>query len=98
MPLTFVPPAGRVLICDYTTGFVPPEMTKLRPGVVMSPKSHRWVTTILVLPFSTTAPHIIQPHHVRIPANTYSFFARNVDVWAIANMVSAVSLARLSRL
>jgi uncharacterized protein YifN (PemK superfamily) len=31
MPLTFHPNAGDIVICDYSTGFQPPEMVKVRP-------------------------------------------------------------------
>jgi mRNA interferase MazF len=31
MPLKFHPEPGTILICDYTTGFIAPEMVKRRP-------------------------------------------------------------------
>ena len=42
MPITFHPSPGTVLICDFTTGFQPPEMVKRRHVVVVS---HAAVTT-----------------------------------------------------
>ena len=99
MSIKFVPKAGTVLLCDYSTGFVPPEMTKRRPVVVLSPRKHpRNIrdTTVLVAPFSTRMPRSLEPYHVHIPAGTYPFFSH--DSWVKADMISAVSLARLSLL
>ena len=38
MTLGFHPNAGDIVICDYATGFKPPEMVKVRPVVVISPR------------------------------------------------------------
>ncbi len=37
MPISFHPRAGRMFMCDFS-GFQPPEMVKVRPVVVISPK------------------------------------------------------------
>jgi len=53
MSIPFVPNAGTVLMCDFS-GFVPPEMTKVRHVVVISPRSRRTNLqngTCLVVPF-----------------------------------------------
>ena len=41
MPITFHPHPGTVLICDFFTGFQPPEMVKRRHVVVVSPRRRR---------------------------------------------------------
>ncbi len=57
MPITFVPDPGDVLMCDFTTGFQPPEMVKVRKVVVLSPRSRTAMPdTLLVVPLSKTAP------------------------------------------
>lgn len=96
MAIPFVPQQGMVLMCDFT-GFVPPEMTKVRHVVVVSPRHRRNSGSCLVVPLSTVAPNPVEPFHYRIPANTYSFFRKNTDVWAKADLLSHVSFGRLDR-
>ena len=50
-----------------------------------------------MVPLSTVAPNPVEPFHYRIPANTYSFFRKNTDVWAKADLLSHVSFGRLDR-
>src|SRR5579859_6040176 len=97
MPINFVPRPGSVLLCDYSTGFVPPEMTKRRPVVVLSPFSPH-SSTVVVVPISTLRPVRQESYHVRIRARQYRFLRRHVDSWVKGDMMSAVSLARLSPL
>ena len=97
MSIQFVPHQGMVLMCDFDTGFVPPEMTKVRHVVVVSPRHRRNSGSCLVVPLSTVAPNPVERFHYRIPANTYSFFRKNTDVWAKADLLSHVSFGRLDR-
>jgi len=96
MPIRFIPNQGMVLMCDFT-GFIPPEMTKVRHVVIISPRHRRSTGSCLVVPLSTDAPNPVEPYHFRIPANTYSFFKKNTDVWAKADLLSHVSFGRLDR-
>lgn len=41
MALTFHPKPGAILVCDYDTGFVPPEMVKKRLCIVITPRLRR---------------------------------------------------------
>lgn len=97
MAILFVPQQGMVLMCDFDTGFVPPEIAKVRHVVVISPRHRRNSGSCLVVPLSTVAPNPMEPFHYRIPANTYSFFRKNTDVWAKADLLSHVSFGRLDR-
>ena len=54
MPLRFHPRVGSILICDYSTGFVAPEMVKRRRVVVISRLRQR-ADLYTVVPLSTTA-------------------------------------------
>jgi len=83
MPISFLPPLGTVLLCDYTTGFLPPEMVKTRPVVVVSPRSRRQAipATQLIVPFSTKAPQMQEAFHVEIPAGAYPFLKGGVSSW-----------------
>jgi uncharacterized protein YifN (PemK superfamily) len=59
--INFVPERGRILLCDYTLGRVPPEMDKVRRIVVISPRSYNnrhgaEPGRCLVVPFTATDP------------------------------------------
>jgi uncharacterized protein YifN (PemK superfamily) len=86
-----------VLMCDFGLSTVPPEISKMRHVIVVSPKHRRRSGSCLVVPFSTVAPNPVEPFHFRVPANTYSFFKRNTDVWAKCDLITHVSLQRLDR-
>lgn len=85
-------------MCDFTTGFVPPEMVKRRHVVVVSPRYRRHTGLCLVVPFSTVVPHEVEPHHVEIPPGRYDFFDPVKPAWAKADMLTCVSYGRLDRL
>lgn len=97
MPITFHPRPATVLICDFTTGFLPPEMVKRRHVVVMSPRYRRHSGLCLVAPFSTVAPVPVEPHHYEIQAGAYPFFDPAKSVWAKADMLTSVSFRRPDR-
>lgn len=98
MGITFVPDAGDVLMCDFT-GFQPPEMTKIRRIVILSPRSRtRWPDTYLVVPISKTPPSPPENCHFEFKARAYSFFDSTESVWALGNMVTCVKAQRLDRM
>jgi mRNA interferase MazF len=94
MPLTFHPKPGTIVICDYSTGFRPPEMVKVRPVVVVSPR-RRGSGLVTVVPISSTAPSQIEPWHYRLPDGAYP--PARGPVWVKADMIAAVALTRLDR-
>jgi uncharacterized protein YifN (PemK superfamily) len=94
MPLTFHPGPGTIVVCDYTTGFKPPEMVKIRPVVVISSR-RRGLHLATVVPLSSTAPQIVEPWHVPISAASYPI-ARG-PMWAKCDMIATVSMDRLDR-
>lgn len=94
MPLRFAPGPGHVVICDFTTGFMPPEMVKKRPVVVISPRRRRG-RIATVVPLSGTAPDPVESWHVPVSAGTYPP-ARH-QMWAKCDLVATVSLDRLDR-
>jgi len=99
MPITFTPQLGTVLMCDFGPNSTPPEMSKIRHVVVVSPRRRGrsgWGSCIVV-PFSTVAPDAVEPYHHRIQANKYRFFRRDTEVWAKGDMVAHVSFSRLDR-
>jgi mRNA interferase MazF len=82
MPIQHVPDAGDVLMCDFS-GFVPPEMTKNRHVVVLSPRSRTILRgTYLVVPISKTCPYAPREHHCEFRPGSYPFFDPVESVWA----------------
>ncbi len=97
MSITFHPNPSTVLMCDFATGFQPPEMAKRRPVVVMSPRRRHRSGLCLVVPFSTAKPDPVEAFHHMIQAGRYPFFRPNADVWAKADMLTCVAFRRLDR-
>lgn len=54
MPLYYHPKQGDVLLCDFTRGFVAPEMLKIRKVVVISPTATHSRKLCTVVPISST--------------------------------------------
>lgn len=98
MTIDFQPRAGMVLICNYDTGFTPPEMTKVRRVVIVSEDDHNKYGLCTVVPFSTTPPGVEQPFHVRFTPKSYPFLHQELPTWAKCNMVSTISQQRLDRI
>jgi mRNA interferase MazF len=97
MAIDFHPKRGTVLMCDFTSGFRPPEMVKRRHVVVVSPRYRRHTGLCLVVPFSSVVPFEMEPHHHEIAAGKYPFFDPAKSVWAKADMLTCVSFQRLDR-
>jgi uncharacterized protein YifN (PemK superfamily) len=94
VPIAFYPHPGNILICDFSTGFQPPEMVKVRPTIVISP--HRRTSGLItVVPLSSTEPVPMLPWHVLLPVGVYPP-ARGL-MWAKCDVVVTVALARLDR-
>ena len=99
MGLRSHPEPGTVVTVDYDRGFVPPEMTKLRLAVVLTPDikvRHKLVT---VVPLSTTPPERRMPYHARIDIpfklpKTWNARER----WIKGDMVNAVGFHRVNLL
>ena len=96
MPITFFPGPGTVLICDFDSGFKPPEMVKCRPVVVISPR-RRTSKLCTVVPLSTTRPDPIEPHHHRLDPKSLPGDLGKTETWAKCDMVITISISRLDR-
>ena len=97
LPLYHHPKHGDVLLCDFTRGFVAPEMLKVRKVVVISPTSTHDRQLCTVVPISSTAPHVEKDwHHLLrtnpVPADGYT------QLWVKCDMIYTVSFERLSKL
>ncbi|UTG93174.1 type II toxin-antitoxin system PemK/MazF family toxin [Geobacter sulfurreducens] len=97
MPITFHPDNGSILMCDFSSGFNPPEIVKKRPVVVMSPRRNN-SQLCTVVPLSTTAPNPIENHHHRLDPASLPRSLRHQETWAKCDMLMTVSLSRLDRI
>ena len=93
MPLTFRPKPGNVVICDYA-GFKPPEMVKVRPVVVLSPR-HRSGRLVTIVPISSTPPAPAEPWHVELAPGAYP--PARAPMWVKADLINTVAIDRLDR-
>jgi uncharacterized protein YifN (PemK superfamily) len=83
-------------MCDYS-GYVQPEMVKLRRVIVVSPPN-KGASVVLVVPVSTTRPRTVLPVHVCLPGeDEYECFDGAPEVWVKADLVSHVRFERLDR-
>jgi mRNA interferase MazF len=97
MSLKFHPKTGTIVICDYNTGFQPPEMNKRRPSIVISPKFKKRNNLCTVVPFSTTPPNPIMPYHYLLVLNpTLPPPYNSKKQWVKADMLATVSFDRLT--
>jgi len=110
MAITFVPTPGMVLMCNFgpvpadivPPGVmigplsVPPEMTKNRFVVVLTPGKKTY-GTCTVVPLSTVAPVPQENFHHCFLAGTYPFLNGAAHSWVKGDMVTTVSFARLDR-
>ncbi len=97
MPLKYHPKTGTIVICDYNTGFTPPEMTKRRLAMVISPQFKRRNNLCTVVPFSTTPPNPVMPYHYLLHLNpTLPPPYNSIEQWVKADMLATVSFSRLS--
>lgn len=97
MSLSFHPKPAMILMCNFNTGFQPPEMVKNRPIVVVSPRPRRSNQLCTVVPLSTVKPDPMMPHHHRLDSKSLPGRLAEYETWAKCDMVATVSLKRLDR-
>ena len=81
-------------MCDFRTGFKPPEMVKMRPVVVVSGKRTGVCT---VVPLSATALQPIEPWHHQLSPESSPMPFRSKATWTKCDVVTTVFLERLDR-
>jgi uncharacterized protein YifN (PemK superfamily) len=97
MSLRFYPRPGTVLMCNFDTGFKPPEMVKVRPVVTLSPRLRRKPMLITVVPLSSTAPQPVMPFHHRLSPESLPERLSSTTTWVKGDMLYTVSMERLDR-
>ena len=81
-------------MCDFDTGFKPPEMVKRRPVVVVS-RRHRNIAT--VVPLSTVQPEPMEACHYEMSLDSMPRSLRDERCWAKCDMVTCAGFWRLDR-
>jgi uncharacterized protein YifN (PemK superfamily) len=94
MSLLYQPKPRTVVMCDFT-GYVAPEMVKVRPVVVIAKHRHNR-KLVTIVPLSTTEPDQLADHHHELSVNPLPD-KPHTSCWAKCDMVATVALARLDR-
>lgn len=96
MPIQYHPEPGAIVLCDFTDGFKPPEMCKLRPVVILSRKISNKHNLCTVVSLSTSEPLSIMPYHKKIdlPKGIPERYLRK-PTWVKGDMINAVGFHRL---
>lgn len=91
------PAPGTILLCNFDYGFVPPEMVKRRPVIVVSPKISLRPRLCTVIPLSTEPPQVRMPYHIEL-VDIAPALPEPWDTgpnWVKGDMVYSVSFDRL---
>ena len=90
------PMPGTVVRLDLSEGFRPPEMTKRRPAIILSPPLPGRQQLCTVVPLSTTAPKSPRNYHMQVafdPCLPRPYTAPKM--WVKADMLQTVAFHRL---
>jgi uncharacterized protein YifN (PemK superfamily) len=96
MGIKFPIPSGLILLCNYDTGFRPPEMVKRRPALVVSPRLPHRDNLCAVVPLSLTIPDrtVMYQCELVLAAPLPSPW-NATKLWAKADMIATVCFDRL---
>jgi len=96
MGLRFHPTPRTILLCDFNTGFRPPEMVKRRPAVVVSHRlAHRdGLCTVVPLGQSGPAQEVTYQCQITLDRELPHPFPFR-SFWAKADMLATVGFGRL---
>jgi mRNA interferase MazF len=92
--MPFYPRMGHVLMGDFSD-LREPEMTKMRPVIVVSPRLPFRSDVVAVVPISLTAPRHNLPFCFKLSKNYHPNEPDDLPCWAKADMVTNVGLRRL---
>ncbi|PZM11950.1 type II toxin-antitoxin system PemK/MazF family toxin [Rhizobium tubonense] len=97
MALKFPPQLGLVVICDYATGFRPPEMVKERLAIVVSKRlpNRDGLCTVVPLSTSPSRSEIRYQCQTTLPSEAPPPYQGTIK-WAKADMLATVAFDRLS--
>ena len=94
MPIQFFPRAGQMFMCNFA-GFKEPEMCKVRPVVVISPRLPYRSEIVTIVPISLTPPTHNLPFVYKLSKNYHPEERDDLECWAKADMVMNIGRHRL---
>ena len=97
MGIEFHPGQGTIVICDYSTGVIVPEMVKRRPVIVICKQMKNRPRLCTVIPLSTTPPDPVESYHaeIKLPFALPPPYDAETQ-WVKGDMVNTVSFDRLN--
>jgi uncharacterized protein YifN (PemK superfamily) len=95
MAITFYPRMGQVLVGDFSD-LSEPEMTKMRPVIIVSPRLPYRSSLVAVVPISLTPPKHSLPFCYRLSRNYHPSEPDELASWAKADMVMNIAIRRLN--
>ena len=96
--IKFHPRKGTILCCDFSKGFQPPEMVKVRPVVVVTPQLPGRSGLCTVVPLSSVEPIPMQAYHHKMSPESLTVRLNQTECWAKCDMLYTVGLERLDRI
>jgi mRNA interferase MazF len=95
MPLHYPPKRGSILLCNFHT-FREPEMTKIRPVIILSPRFNERPNLCTVVVCSKTEPHTKMPYHYEYHIDPPLPAPYNSPIqWVKGDMIYSLSITRL---
>lgn len=94
MALSFFPRAGQVFMGNFND-LSEPEINKVRPVIVISPKLPHRSDIVAIVPISLTAPRHSLPFCYRLSKNYHPGEPDDLPCWAKADLLMNVCLRRL---
>ena len=96
MAITYFPRMGEVLMCDLS-GFQPPEMCKVRPVIIVSPRLPDRSEIYAIVPLSLTPPRQPTAYSVLLSRNYNLADPTAPAPWAKCDMLLNIARKRLDR-
>lgn len=94
MPILYPLAQGTIVLCNYNSGFRVPEMQKVRPAIIVSPRLSYRDKLCAVVPLSGTPPERDVAYAVRLDLDLPPPWGLQPR-WAKADMVATVCFDRL---
>src|SRR5947199_1394106 len=91
MTIPFFPRMGHVLMGDFSD-LHEPEMTKIRPVIVVSPRLPYRSNIVAIVAISLTEPKHQLPFCYRLSKNYHPNEADDLPCWAKADMITNIAL------
>jgi mRNA interferase MazF len=95
MPILYHPGVRAVLICDFSRGFMPPEMVKRRPAIVITPQMGNRAKLCTVVPISTDPPKKLSNFNIELPELKLPPPYEKGPNWVKADLIFSASFSRL---